>query len=367
MARIAVDARPLSIPTTGIGRYTCAILERMVNSRHQWYLYSHQPLLKDFKGHSNVTVRCGNVQKSSIGSLFAQAFFPLWASKDKVDIFWSPRHHLPLCLGKSVFKALTIHDLVWHKFPETMPYLGRLLERMLMPPSLKAADAVIAVSDSTAQELQQAFSGCAGKIETVVEAPFLELVDKPSPLGDYFLFVGTLEPRKNLIRLLDAYALYQARASQPLPLRICGAKGWGLPELEKVISHLGLKEWVQILGYVADDQLPQLYGGARALLIPSLYEGFGLPIVEAYSQGTPVMTSNRGAMAEVAGEAALLVDPENEVSMAQALSVLTQDEEKVKCLQSRALKRARYFSWDSAAAKTLSVLESCLSHQRLRA
>lgn len=360
MARIAVDARPLSIPTTGIGRYTHAILQRLLESEHQWYLYSHQPLLTDFRAMPNVTVRCGNIRKASLGSLFAQSVFPLWARKDHVELFWSPRHHLPLCLGSSIASVVTIHDLVWQRFPETMPWLGLQLERMLMPPALNKADAVIAVSGSTSSELQQSFPACAAKVRTVYEAPFLDLADEPGPEGDYFLFVGTIEPRKNLMRLLSAYAAYQAQAVQPLPLKICGGKGWGLPELESKLRELGVQDRVQILGYVADDQLPGLYRGARALLIPSLYEGFGLPIVEACSQGTPVLTANRGAMAEVAGEAALTVNPEDERDMAQALLALTQDLEMVAALQSRALRRAGEFSWDRAAAETLSVMEACL-------
>lgn len=360
MARIAVDARPLSIPTTGIGRYTRAVLERLVESEHEWLLYSHQPLLVDFHTHSNVTVRCGSIRQASLASIFAQSVFPLWAWKDRAELFWSPRHHLPLLLGASVSKVVTIHDLVWQRFPETMSRLGLQLERTLMPPAVKRADAVIAVSNSTANEVRQSFPSCVDKVQTIHEAPFLNLVDEVGPVGDYFLFVGTIEPRKNLMRLLDAYALYQTRIEQPLPLKVCGGKGWGLPELESKVRALSLEGQVEVLGYIADEQLPRLYREARALLIPSLYEGFGLPIVEAYSQGTPVLTANRGAMMEVAGGAALLVDPENENAMAKGLVDLTQNLGVVADLQLHALQRAREFSWDVAAAETLEVMESCL-------
>ncbi|WP_299586437.1 glycosyltransferase family 1 protein [uncultured Microbulbifer sp.] len=366
MAKIAVDARPLSIPTTGIGRYTRAILERMIVSEHEWYLYSHQPLLVDLQSLPNVTVRSGNVRRGSLSSFFAQAVFPFWAWRDSADLFWSPRHHLPLCLGSSVSKVLTVHDLVWQRFPETMPRLGLQLERMLMPPAVKLADSVIAVSRSTASELRQSFPACAEKIVTIYEAPFLEVADTPSPLGEYFLFVGTIEPRKNLKRLLDAYSSYRKEIAGPLPLKICGGKGWGLPELQGKIRELGLEESIELLGYVADDQLPKLYREARALLIPSLYEGFGLPIVEAYSQGTPVLTANLGAMAEVAGDAALTVNPASTTEIARALTLLTQDREKVSELQLRALQRAEKFSWDKAAAETLSLVESILNRARER-
>ena len=364
MARIAVDARPLSIPTTGIGRYTLAILRRLLDSDHHWYLYSHQPLLYEFEGLSNVTVRCGNVQHAGLGSLYAQVVFPMWGRKDEIDLFWSPRHHLPLCLGKSLSKLVTIHDLVWQRYPQTMSPLGRLIERLLMPPSLKMADAVIAVSDSTAKEVQKSFPGSADKVRTIYEAPFLKAPAGPCGDGGYFLFVGTIEPRKNLSALLRAYRLYQTELTHPLPLKICGGKGWGLPQLESLIAEEGLGESVELLGYIHDDQLPALYRNARALLMPSLYEGFGLPIVEAFSQGTPIMTSNRGAMKEVAGNAGILVDPENVEDMAAGLVELTCNSPLVEDLQQRAQDRVKLFSWDRAGEQTLSLMESLLTSKR---
>lgn len=360
MARIAVDARPLSIPTTGIGRYTHAVLERLIQSDHHWYLYSHQPLLVDFQSRANVTVRSGRVKRASLSSLYAQVLFPHWARKDRADLFWSPRHHLPLCLNSSISSVVTVHDLVWQRFPQTMSRLGLYLERLLMPPSLRCADAVIAVSNSTADELRDSFPECEAKIRTIYEAPFLNPVKEPGPLGEYFLFVGTIEPRKNLMRILDAYALYRTQVAKPLPLKICGGKGWGLPELQSKVRALRIEDQVEILGYISDHQLPKLYRGARALVIPSLYEGFGLPIIEAFSQGTAVLTANRGAMEEVAGNAALIVDPDDELEIARALSTLTEDLSRVADLQGRALRRARKFSWDKAAADTLALMESSI-------
>ena len=361
MARIAVDARPLSAVTTGIGRYTEAILSRLVKSEHHFYLYSHQPLHKSFVGLPNVTVRYGNIRAASLGSVFAQAVFPYWAWRDGVQLFWSPRHHLPLCLASVVRTVVTIHDLVWQQYPNTMTRSGLLLERLLTPPTLKGASAVIAVSNGTRDELQKSFPRSASKVQTIYEAPFLEPVVEPGRSGNYFLFVGTIEPRKNLTGILEAYAHYTRVGNLAIPLKICGGKGWGLGELEAVIEESGLIGQVEVLGYVDDADLPGLYRNARALLIPSLYEGFGLPIVEAFSQGTPVITSKRGAMQEIAGDAGLLVDPENVEDMAAALSLLSDNLVLVKQLQQRALARSRLFSWDAAAEETLSLMESLLA------
>ena len=363
MAKIAVDARPLSTPTTGIGRYTQAILSRLIDTEHQWFLYSHQPLREDFQHLSNVTVRCGDIAGSGFGSMFAQLIFPYWAWRDKIQLFWSPRHHLPICLSPQVQKVVTIHDLVWQKFPKTMTRSGLLLERVLTPPTLRAADAVIAVSDSTQDEVQRFFPQGASRVQAIYEAPFLEPVVEPGPIGDYFLFVGTIEPRKNLTRILEAYARYTRMHNQPISLKICGGKGWGLDELESIIEQHCLGGLVEVLGYVDDADLPALYFNARALLIPSLYEGFGLPIVEAFSQGTPVITANRGAMSEIAGDAGRCVAPESVEELASALIEFTENRELVAELQVRACERAALFSWDRAAEQTLALLESLLSRQ----
>jgi len=360
MARIAVDARPLSIPTTGIGRYTEAVLSRLLQSSHDWFLYSDRPLRSDIAVRGNVHIRTGGLKAAKLSSLYAQWQFPRWADTDQVELFWSPRHHLPLLMGANISRVVTIHDLVWKRYPQTMSRFGRVLERLLMPPSVKGAKAVIAVSDSTASELVHCIPQCAERVRTIHEAPFMSVADKPGPLGDYFLFVGTIEPRKNLLRLLEAYALYVSQLEQPLPLKICGGRGWGLPALAERLQVLGITDQVEVLGYVGDDKLPDLYREARALLIPSLYEGFGLPIVEAFSQGTPVLTSDRGAMAEVAGDAGLLVDPESTSTIAAALESRTDGTDLVSVLQQRALERAGVFSWDTAAAQTLATMESLL-------
>lgn len=357
MTRIAVDARPLSFPTTGIGRYTRAVLSRLFEGDWEWYLYSDRPLLWPEVLPENVQVRYPRTMLPGMGSIFAQAAYPLWAKKDGIDLFWSPRHHLPLMLGGSTRSIVTVHDLVWQYFPQTMTRMGRLLDQFLMPLSVKASDAVIAVSQATANEVRANWPD--SNVSTILEAPFLNLSAR-SPRGDYFLFVGTLEPRKNLLALLQAFRLYLDTSSTQLPLKIAGGKGWGLPALEERLTEMGLGEHVEILGYASDSELETLYRHARALLMPSLYEGFGLPIVEAFSQATPVLTSNRGAMKEVAGNAALLVDPEDVSGMAEAMRQLTEDHTMVEELQDRAGSRGRVFSWDKAAQETRQLMELLL-------
>ncbi|MCO1333543.1 glycosyltransferase family 4 protein [Microbulbifer sp. OS29] len=357
MLRIGVDARPLSVATTGIGRYTEALIERMLKSGDQWFLYSDAPLPDRFYTIENVVVRSGKIGRKSLGTLFAQARFPGWAKRDDVQVFWSPRHHLPLLMPSSVNQVVTIHDMVWLRFPETMSVFGKYLERGLMPPSVRLAHTVIAVSQFTGDELAELLPESVVKTVVIPEAPFLQNSEARVD-GEYFLFVGTLEPRKNLERLLTAYRAYvDTVSSEPLPLYICGGRGWGLPRLSEIIAELGIGKNVKLLGYVPDHDLSGLYRSARALLMPSIYEGFGLPIVEAFSQNTPVMTSEAGAMREVAGGGGLLVDPLSVSSMADGIIQLHSNLGLVHDLQRAAGARVSEFCWGQAAKDTLKVLE----------
>ncbi|WP_444909397.1 glycosyltransferase family 4 protein [Microbulbifer sp. TRSA005] len=355
--KIGVDARPLSVATTGIGRYTEAIIGRLLKSGHKWFLYSDAPLPKSYYGISNVVVRAGARGHKALGSVFAQTFFPCWAKCDSIDVFWSPRHHLPLLMPPPIKKVVTVHDVVWARFPETMSVFGRYLERALMPSSVRLAHAVIAVSQFTKNELEKLIPESIGKITVIPEAPFLEGTSTLKD-GKYFLFVGTLEPRKNLARLLKAYRAYLDIVSvESLPLYICGGAGWGLPQISEIIRELGLEKNVRVLGYVPDTELSALYLNSRALLMPSIYEGFGLPIVEAFSQNTPVLTSNTGAMREVAGAGGVLVDPFCIQDMAAGLVQLHRNLMLVRNLQQQAKQRRRRFCWDQAAKDTLEILE----------
>lgn len=357
MYRIAVDARPLSLPVTGIGRYTQAILTRLIADGGEWFLYSDRPLLWPERLPKNVHVRYPKLMMPKAGSLFAQLVFPIWCQKDKIQLFWSSRHHLPLLLSSRVRSLVTIHDLVWKRFPETMSRFGRALDATLMPPSIRKASEVISVSGSISSEIQSIWPSV--KVNTIYEAPFLS-PSKNFSSGSYFLFVGTIEPRKNLSRLLKAYSQYVHSCDEPLPLKICGGRGWGMPALRRMISSLGINLYTELLGYVPDIELPRLYREARALLMPSLYEGFGLPIVEAFSQNTPVVTSDRGAMKEVAGSAAILVNPDSTEEIVRALECLTKELDVVHDLQKKARLRAQNFSWDLAAEQTLKIMKSLL-------
>ncbi|WP_168199901.1 glycosyltransferase family 1 protein [Hahella sp. KA22] len=334
----------------------------LLNRDIEWYLYTNRPLVVDF-GDSNIKIRSLSKNWGFSGTLVAQVMFPFWAKRDELDVFWSPRHHLPLMLYLSrLRKVVTIHDMVWKKCPESMSAQGFLAERIFMPPTLRMADRVIAVSKSTQKDLIEYDRKLASKVDVVYEAPFIgvsenEDIRQEYSVDKYFLFVGTIEPRKNLKRLLEAYARLLDEGIKSHRLIIVGGKGWGRVALEEFIVEKHLKDWVELKGRVEDSELRALYKGASALLMPSLYEGFGLPIAEAISLSVPVITSKRSSMPEVAGECALYVDPESVDSILEAIKVLAKDNEVLGALKANTVKQAKRFSWESAAVDTLGILK----------
>lgn len=354
--RIGIDARPLTVPTTGIGRYTTEVAQRLLGSLHDVLLYAHQSLEAQIDYSSAERVRTGNLHHPQLGSLFAQLRYPRWARADELDVFWSPRHHLPL--ASSVPAVVTIHDLVWRHAPESMFAMGRTLERALMPPSLKKARAIIAVSDATRTDLVEFMPSIGSKISVIPEAAFTPSQDPPEPTRSRnILFVSTFEPRKNIPGILRAFARLMAGGNRSHQLTLAGNPGWK-QNIASLIEDLGLADRVRIVRPQSQTDLERLYIDCDFLVMPSLYEGFGLPILEAMTFGKPVITSNLSSMPEVAGDAALLVDPTSDEQIATAMRRLIEDDDLYRTLSTRARPQAAKFSWDQAAEDTLRVIES---------
>lgn len=363
--KIAVDARPLALPMVGITRYSYELLRRLViDSPHQWFLYLDRPAIHTLPDLPNVHIREGSCQYNYLSTFFAQLMFPRWASQDKVDVFWSPRHHLPLLLASKIKTMVTIHDLVWHFYPETMSNLGRYLEKGLMPSSVRRAHKVIAVSQATARSLVDVLGVDRGLLSTIPLASHFaneEGGDEIDSSKSYFLFVGTLEPRKNLQRLLQAFAQAINEGLSVSTLKIVGGSGWGGINIEDLAQEYGIADNVEVLGRVDNEQLKALYQQAYALLMPSLYEGFGLPLLESMSFGVPVISADVSSMPEVVGEGGILVNPYSIGEISQALLQITTDKHLYNELAKQAVDQANRFSWDISADKTLAAIESLQS------
>lgn len=371
--RIGIDAQMLCGTITGIGRYTSEIIRKLVHSDSEFFLYAPKPPATDEWVAANVTVRSSDFKSRAGKILWSQTQLPYYAGKDHLDIFWGPTHRLPRLLSNKIAKVVTIHDLVWKHAGETMRPLNQLTERVLMPDAIRLADRILADSHSTADAIISEFPWAQDRVRVV----HLGATSLPQPNGievldalgidrPYFLFVGTLEPRKNLRRLLEAYASLDPIVRKQTLLVIAGGKGWGNEDMVSLVHSLDLTDSVRLMGYVNEEQLATLYAHARFLAMPSLYEGFGLPLVEAMSFGVPVLTSSCSSLPEVAGDAGMLVDPYNTNSIATGLLQMLKDDEFRNELAARSRLNASRFSWEKAAKETMAIFHEAVYARNAR-
>jgi glycosyltransferase involved in cell wall biosynthesis len=320
--RAALDVTPLAQTRAGTARYLRALVPRLAAGAE----------LDQLSGFA----------RGRPGTLWLDlAWYPhvLPRRARGADVLHCPTYRGPVRGGPPL--VVTVHDVAVFRRPEAFPRWTRTYSRRAVPGVLRHARRILAVSEFTAAELEQVLAVPREKVRVVpnaVDPVFLP--DGPRARGDYLLAVGTLEPRKNLRRTIEA-----ARRLG-VELRVVGALGWG------GVTAAG--EGVRWLGEVADDELARLYRGALCLVYPSLYEGFGIPIVEAMACGTPVVTAAGGSTEEVAGGAAVLADPLDPGAIADAIETALARREELGAL---GLERARAFSWDETARLTLAAYE----------
>jgi glycosyltransferase involved in cell wall biosynthesis len=290
------------------------------------------------------------------------------------QVLFVPAHVVPPIHPRRT--VVTIHDLGYLYYPEAHTRFARWYLHLSTIWSARVARQIIAVSAATAADLQRRYRVPARKIRVVLHGvdPAFRRVDDPAQVAavtaryglggpaPYLLFVGTLQPRKNLAMLIDAFAGLRAQwdeaADGPAPrLALGGKKGWLYKALFAQVKQLGLAEAVRFLGYVADEDLPGLISGAAAVVLPSLYEGFGLPALEALACGAPLLAANASSLPEVTGDAALLLDPHDPPAWTEAMGRILRYPGLRADLAARGPERAAGFTWARCAAETLRVLE----------
>ncbi|MBW1669084.1 MAG: glycosyltransferase family 4 protein [Deltaproteobacteria bacterium] len=365
-ARVLVDARPLSYVFTGISVYLRSLLDELqdLDQYNHYYLLSHAKIHYHIKNPKWRKIE-GRLNKRFVSSTWMQGAVYQLARRNKYDLFWGTRHHLPFTLPRYIKKVLNIHDLVHMEHPETMPWYNLTLEKIMMKQSVKRAHCIICDSRSTHSGLVKTYRTAHAKVFTVYPgAPSLaplsnvdHVVEKVPP--KYFLFVGTLEPRKNVIRLLKAFEKINP-SHLGVHLVLVGAMGWKGADLSRLLKNYSCKASLKPMGYLPEEQLGYLYKNALCLVFPSIYEGFGFPILEAMRFGTPVITSKVSSMPEVAGDAALLVDPYSVDDIKNAMLRIVNDASLREKLSLYGKRRVRKFSWNTCAKKTLDVLKVAL-------
>lgn len=367
--RIGFDATPLLGPRSGVGSYTSRLLEAMLRTNPEWeyLLYSNRPLgpLEPELAQARPVVS----RLPSKRLIWMQSLLPALIQRSQPDLCHFPNAMAPLWQPQPF--VLTIHDASLFLYSHYHPRMRLLSIRLTLPLLARRAAAVICVSHHARAELVRILKLDPEKVYVVYEAApagyrpvadphELERLRRKYRLPERFLLhVGTLEPRKNLPRLVRAIHQIRQRGCD-ISLVLVGAQGWHLNGLGREIERLGLQDAVHFAGYVPGEDLPGLYSLATLFVFPSLYEGFGLPPIEAMACGAPVLCSDRGSLPEICDGAAYMVDPEDEQALADGLLALLGDAEWRAELSRRGQARARAFSWEKAARETALVYRRVL-------
>nr|MBC7244916.1 glycosyltransferase family 4 protein [Chloroflexota bacterium] len=402
--RIGIDYTSAVHQGAGIGRYTRQLVEALLelDAQNEYTLLTAgglqlsqaQPIRSELVPKSSSptvwrnSLALANYPRARMVRLpFSERFWtvlwhrlrvPLWVElfSGALDVFHSPDFALPPV--RKAHTIVTVHDLSFLRVPQcSHPKLLAYLCQVV-PSSVRHADVVLADSQCTksdviellgvkADRVRVIYAGVGQEFQRVEDEKKLEAVRARYRLPARFvLSLGTLQPRKNFERLVEAYSQVKRETGDEIQLVIAGALGWMYDGIFKKVEALGLQGVVHFPGYVADDDLPALYSMADLFVFPSLYEGFGLPPLEAMACGTPVITSNVSSLPEVVGDAAWMVDPLDVGALANAMRQMLSEAALRSQMIARGLIQARYFTWSRAAEKLLDVYQAVQHGMTLR-
>ncbi len=371
---IGIDAsRSVAQERTGTENYSLNLIRHLLalQSDHRYRLYFNRSpsFPPNFGGEERrtATLRPCDLRIMPFPRLWTHLRLSWEMARCPPDLLFVPAHVLPIVHPHR--SVVTVHDLGYLYYPQAHRLLDRLYLDLSTRYNARVSTHLIADSLATKRDLIERYGTEPDKITVVYpgydETTFQPVRDEEAIrvvkaeygiAGDYVLFVGTLQPRKNLTRLIEAFADLRF-AICDLRLVIAGKKGWLYEQIFQQVEQLGLRGRVVFTGYVPEGDLPALLSGASLFVFPSLYEGFGLPVLEAMACGTPVVCSNVSSLPEVAGDAALLVDPLDVEGLAVAMGRVLGDEELRAELIERGFEQARKFSWERCARAILKVLE----------
>jgi glycosyltransferase involved in cell wall biosynthesis len=362
--KIGISARWLQLPAGGAREYTLNLVQALlqIDRKNEYVVFFQAPQVVGTFPAAKEIVLAG---RSKLWWDYVQ--LPLAVRREGVDLFWTPSYVVPFPIRcKSV---ATVLDLAYFTFPESYQSLDVLYMRTAIPGSFRRASALLAISEHTKRDIIRLFPFTEGKVAVtylaasskyrrIVEERVLNKVrDKYSVHGPFIFYAGSISPRKACPLLLQAFAILKEKKQIPHRLVFTGGWRWGSAKEFSLIKTLDLKEDVMILGDVPAQDMPSLYNSADLFVYPSLYEGFGLPVLEAMACGCPVVCSKLTSLPEVAGDAALMVDPRDIPSLANAMYRALTDPQTRTSLIEKGLARAALFTWQETARKTLEVFE----------
>jgi glycosyltransferase involved in cell wall biosynthesis len=363
--KIAVNTRfLLKDKLEGIGLYTLEVVKRMAaaHPEDEFIFFFDRPFDPSFVFEKNITPVV--LSPPARHPLLFIAWFEWSAAralkKYKADVFLSPDNFLSL--STSVPTVLIVHDIAFTHFSENDKWINRQYYKFFTPRFLKRANAILAVSEFTKQDILSKFSFVEKSKITVAyngcREIFRPILGQNTEGAHFFLFVGAVHPRKNVPRLIEAFDLFKKRTKSSVNLVLCGRFAWQTGAVKSAYDAATFKQDIIFKGYVEDKEIVKLTARALAVTYVSLFEGFGVPLLEAMNSDTPIITSNVSSMPEVVGDAAILVNPESVEEIANAMQEIFENENlREKLIENGWIQRAK-FDWDKTADIVYSQLKN---------
>jgi len=371
--KVAINTTSLLSPLTGIGQYTYQLCDQLLKNPaidpqffygKKWSKELRNSPVQGIELKKRYIKRCIPYSYAISDLIKRYKFSEL--SGNEIDVYHEP-NYIPLSYRHKLI--LTVHDISFIRYPETHP-VERIRSLEKFPETLKRADAIITDSEFTAQELKDYYTISSEKLFPIhlgvtnqfhprnEETIFTCLQRYKLLFNGYILVVGTLEPRKNLQLVLDAYRNLPSKTRCRYPLVVIGMKGWGKDSIYSKHHSMIDTGQLRLLGYVNNTDLPLLYSGARLFLYPSIYEGFGLPPLEAMASGVPVITSDRASLPEVVGHAGIQVNAEDSDKLCDVVKEVLDDKNKSDSMIEQGLKRSKTFTWERCAKSVINIYQN---------
>jgi glycosyltransferase involved in cell wall biosynthesis len=373
MMRIGIDATALPSQPVGAGNYIIQFIKALaqIDIDFELVVFIHQSkrALFDLPVDAKIQWRLVADKSPMQRLIWEQTILPGQVRSARIDLLHSLHYTQPVRLGCS--SVVTIHDMTFFLFPHLHTRSKRLFFPFAIRTSIRRADALVTISESTRQDTIRLLGVTPQKIFTtqlgvndefhVIEDKELltEVRQKYGLPKEYILYVGLVEPRKNIPSLIRAYKSLIGQGTKH-SLVIVGRFGWMYQEVIEQTEKLGLKDRVQFTGYIPQDDLPIVYNLASLFVYPTRYEGFGFPALEAMACGTPVITTDISSLPEIVGDAGMLVPPDDEQALTTAIAKVLTDSTLYDQLKTKGLLRAKYFTWERTARETLKVYQHVL-------
>ncbi len=375
MSTIGLNAQLLNLSASyrgaGIHHYIHQLLLALpqVASQHRYEVYLNERRMSAPQTAMRMHYTRWPARKAPVRIAWEQAVLPIAAARDRLDLLHAMAFARPLAAPCPV--VLTIYDMSFERIPERFPRFQRQYLRAITRYSARHAARIIAISKSSkddvvrfcgvpAERVRVVYCGADGNFRPYSRERVEEFrADKGLP-AHFILYLGTLEPRKNVARLVRAYAALRRNGRDKPKLVIAGAKGWGYDDVFAAVEQGDAQSDVIFAGYVPQAELPLWYNAADLFVFPSLYEGFGLPVLEAMACGTPAITSNVSSLPEVAGDAALTIAPEDSGALSDTIQRALHDPDLRAQMRERGLRQAARFNWTEAARQTAQVYAEVL-------